>query len=188
VWVATPLRLTNGDAVVILRGFLPTQGIPDAVPADAEPPTGTVSVEGLLQETQTRGAIGPTDPSEGQLTNLARVDIERWQKQVPYRLYPAYVQLQRSDPSQAGPEPEVLPEPALDEGPHLGYAVQWFIFTIIAAVGYPLILRRSARNREPDDFDNETNSFLLSHDDPRAADHRGHVAVRGSVGDRQDDP
>jgi hypothetical protein len=34
----------------------------------------------------------------------------------------------------------------LDEGPHLSYAVQWFIFSIIAIVGYPMILRRTARN------------------------------------------
>lgn len=146
VWVATPLRLANGDAVLVVRGFLPTQGTPDAVPADAEPPTGQVAVEGLVQETQTRGTFGPTDP-EGRLINMARVDVARLQKQVPYPLYPVYVQLKSSQPEQAGAEPELLPEPVLDEGPHLSYAVQWFIFSTIAIVGYPLILRRSARNR-----------------------------------------
>jgi cytochrome oxidase assembly protein ShyY1 len=148
VWVATPLRLDSGDAVVVLRGFLPTQGTPDKVPADAEPPSGRVTVQGLVQETQTKGVFGATDPSDGRLTNLARVDVERLQKQVDERLYPAYVQLQDQNPAQSGPEPEVLPEPTLDEGPHLSYAVQWFIFCTIAIVGYPLILRRSARNRE----------------------------------------
>src|SRR5206468_5608826 len=44
VWTATPLRLPNGDAVLVVRGFLPTQGTPDAVPAGAEPPTGQVTV------------------------------------------------------------------------------------------------------------------------------------------------
>jgi cytochrome oxidase assembly protein ShyY1 len=150
VWVATPLRLANGDAVVVLRGFLPTQGTPDAVPADAEPPAGQVTVEGLVQETQTRGTFGPTDPA-GRLTNMARVDVARLQQQVPYALYPAYVQLKSSQPAQAGTEPEVLPEPVLDEGPHLGYAVQWFLFSTIAIVGYPLILRRSARNRDDEE-------------------------------------
>jgi cytochrome oxidase assembly protein ShyY1 len=147
VWVATPLRLSSGDAVVVVRGFLPTQGTPDAVPADAEPPTGQITVEGLVQETQTRGTFGPTDPAEGRLSNMARVDVARMQKQTPYALYPVWVQLKSSQPAQAGPEPEVLPEPVLDEGPHLSYAVQWFIFSTIATVGYPLILRRSARNR-----------------------------------------
>jgi cytochrome oxidase assembly protein ShyY1 len=146
VWVATPLRLSSGDAVVVVRGFLPTQGTPDAVPADAEPPTGQVVVEGLVQETQTRGTFGPTDP-DGRLSNMARVDVARLQQQVPYTLYPVYAQLKSSQPAQAGAEPEVLPEPVLDEGPHLGYAVQWFIFSTIAIVGYPMILRRSARNR-----------------------------------------
>jgi cytochrome oxidase assembly protein ShyY1 len=150
VWVASPLRLANGDAVLVVRGFLPTQGTPDSVPTDAEPPTGQVTVEGLVQETQTRGTFGPTDP-DGRLSTMARVDVARLQQQVPYALYPAYVQLTNSQPAQAGPEPEVLPEPVLDEGPHLSYAVQWFIFSLIAIVGYPLILRRSARNRDQDD-------------------------------------
>ena len=56
-------------------------------------------------------------------------------------------------------DPEPVPAPTLDEGPHLSYAVQWFIFTTVAVVGYPLILRRRARelevegepDREPDD-------------------------------------
>jgi cytochrome oxidase assembly protein ShyY1 len=110
-----------------------------------------VVVQGLVQETQTRGTFGPTDPSDGRLSNIARVDVARLQKQVSYALYPVYVQLTSSQPGQTGPEPEVLPEPVLDEGPHLSYAVQWFIFSTIAIVGYPLILRRSARNREQDD-------------------------------------
>ncbi|MEY2402475.1 MAG: hypothetical protein QOD38_26 [Acidimicrobiaceae bacterium] len=146
VWVATPLRLASGDAVLVVRGFLPTQGTPDFVPPDAEPPTGQVTIDGLVQETQTRGTFGPTDP-DGRLTNIARVDVARVQQQVPYPLYPVWVQLTRSEPAQAGPEPEALPEPVLDEGPHLSYAIQWFIFSTIAAAGYPMILRRSARNR-----------------------------------------
>ena len=38
--------------------------------------------------------------------------------------------------------------PDLDAGPHLGYAMQWFSFSLIALVGYPLILRRVARSRQ----------------------------------------
>jgi cytochrome oxidase assembly protein ShyY1 len=148
VWVATPLVLQDGDAVLVVRGFLPTQGTPDRVPADAEPPNGQITLDGLLQETQTKGVFGATDPSDGRLATLARVDVARMQKQVPYALLPVWVQLQQSQPAQAGPEPELLPEPVLDEGPHFSYAVQWFIFSTIAIVGYPLILRRSARNRE----------------------------------------
>ena len=148
VWVATPVRLADGTGVVVVRGFLPTQGTLEAVPSDAEPPSGPVTVEGLVQETQTRGVLGPTDPGGVRLTDIARVDVERLQQQIPYHLYPVWVQLTSSNPAQSGGEPEILPPPTLDEGPHLSYAVQWFIFSTIAVVGYPLILRRSARNRE----------------------------------------
>jgi len=159
VWVATPLRLANGDGVLVVRGFLPTQGTPDRVPQEAEPPSGDVTIEGFLQPTQTKGTFGATDPKDGKLANLARVDVERIEQQVGYRLYPAYVQLTSSQPAPAGPVPELLQPPALDEGPHLSYAIQWFIFSTIAVVGYPLILRRSARNREREDAeDAETDS------------------------------
>ena len=161
VWVATPMRLSDDAGVIVVRGFLPSQGTLQAVPADAEPPSGTVTVEGLVQETQTKGLIGATDPSGVRLTDVARVDIDRLQQQTPYHLYPVWLQLTSSSPAQAGREPEVLPPPTLDEGPHLSYAVQWFIFSTIAVVGYPLILRRSARNRElaaGDETDDSTAS------------------------------
>ena len=52
---------------------------------------------------------------------------------------------------QASPEgtddwPLPLPTPDLGEGPHLSYAVQWFIFTLIGLVGYPLVLARVAQD------------------------------------------
>ena len=149
VWVVTPLRPPTGEAVLVLRGFLPSQGTLESVPAEARPPSGEVTVEGLLQETQTKGVFGATDPAEGRLPNFARVDVDRIEQQLGYEVDPMYVQLTSSSPAP-GQVPQVLPEPTLDEGPHLSYAIQWFIFSTIAAVGYPLILRRSARNREDD--------------------------------------
>ena len=162
VWVASPLRLENGDGVIVVRGFLPSQGTLDSVPAGAEPPAGSVAIEGLVQETQTKGFFGPTDPGGVRLTDIARVDVERLQQQVPYRLYPVWLQLTSSSPAQVGGEPEILAPPVLDEGPHFSYAVQWFIFSTIALIGYPLILRRSARNRDlpadDDDADGDDES------------------------------
>jgi surfeit locus 1 family protein len=145
VWVLTPLVRDDGTAVVVNRGFLATQGVPDQVPADAAPPDGEVDVSGVVQASQRKGRFGSTDPDEVELTSLARADIERLQQQVPYPLLPVYLQLTEQDPPQPGELPEPVPLPPLDEGPHLSYAVQWFIFTTIALVGYPIILRRRAR-------------------------------------------
>ena len=72
--------------------------------------------------------------------------------QVDYELLPAYIQLvDSSPPEDAVPEgePALVPlgTPRPSEGPHLAYAVQWFIFTTIAAGGYVLLLRRVARDQ-----------------------------------------
>ena len=148
-WVLTPLLLRDGDAVLVNRGFIGFDR--DGRIVAPPPPDGTVRVEGLLFPSQTRGSFGARDPDAGQLTVLARVDLDRVAAQLDHPLLPAYVQLTESSP----PEPPVpagapalvaLGPPEPDEGPHLGYAGQWFTFTVIAVVGYGLLLRRVARD------------------------------------------
>jgi len=148
-WVLTPLRLDDGTAVVVNRGFVgfDREGVIDPPPA----PDGDVRVEGLVFPSQQRGRIGPRDPAEGELTVLARVDLERFADQLDYDVLPAYVQLVDSDPPEApigegAPGLVSLGPPEPDEGPHLAYAAQWFIFTAIAAGGYVILLRRVARD------------------------------------------
>ncbi len=148
-WVLTPLVLDDGTALVVNRGWVPVTGdLP--VPADSAPPTGEVSVEGLLEESQSRGSFGPTDPSGEALDTLSRVDLDRYQEQVDADLFPVWLQLEDQDPPPAD-RPSLLDPPELTEGPHLGYAVQWFIFSLIALVGYPLILRRRAQQGDPEE-------------------------------------
>ncbi|MGH9185299.1 MAG: SURF1 family cytochrome oxidase biogenesis protein [Acidimicrobiales bacterium] len=148
VWILTPLITADGAALVVNRGWVPARGTPDRVPDEVVAPPGEHTVEGLVLASQKRGRYGPKDPPDGVLATLARADIGRLQQQVPYDLYPVYLQLQVSTPPAGDDLPRPLPAPELSEGPHLGYAGQWFTFSAIAVVGYPLILRRNARERE----------------------------------------
>ena len=59
-----------------------------------------------------------------------------------------YVELTASDPPEAEPYPEPLTLPELTDGPHLSYAVQWFIFAAAVAVGWVLAVRKSIRTRQ----------------------------------------
>lgn len=149
-WVLTPLVLDDGTAAVVNRGFIgfDRQGDIAAPPA----PGGVVSVEGLVFPSQTRGRFGPTDPADGELEVLARVDIDRYEAQLDVDVLPAYIQAVSSEPPEAAavdgsPQLVALGPPATDEGPHLAYAAQWFIFTTIAAGGYLLLLRKVAGER-----------------------------------------
>lgn len=142
-WILTPLTLADGTAVVVNRGWIPNPGDIRSVPAAYRAPTGRVTVSGLARLTETRGRFGSTDPSSGVLTDLARADIGRLDDQVPEDLRPMWVQLTTQRPPAAR-LPRPVPQPELDEGPHFSYAMQWFIFTTVAVVGYPLILHRRA--------------------------------------------
>ena len=146
-WIATPLEDRDGTTVLVVRGWAPLVIDDVEPPIDTlEPPDAPVALVGYLQPTQERGSIGPTDPADGTLTEIARVDVDRVAQQVG-DLAPFWLQLNRQEPATDGASLTPVPLPELDDGPHLGYAIQWLIFTIIAVVGYPLILRKVARQK-----------------------------------------
>lgn len=141
LWVLTPIATDDGWAAIVNRGWVPSSF------ADEElvPPPGRVTIAGWIQPSRTAEGLQASDPATGRLESLARPDVERIARQVAYPVVPIVVQLRAE---RVGAEPPIpLPLPALDGGPHLSYAAQWFIFTTIALVGYPLILRRKALGR-----------------------------------------
>lgn len=99
---------------------------------------------GFVRPTETATGLQIEDPEDGVLTSVARPNLARLGQQMPYPLLPVFIQMDQVDP-QGGDLPVAVDLPPLGNGPHLSYAMQWFIFTLIALVGYPLILRRVAR-------------------------------------------
>jgi cytochrome oxidase assembly protein ShyY1 len=168
-WVLTPLEQADGTGVVVNRGWIPFSYTEEGPWSDFDPPTGPVTVVGMVRPPQVRDAgalvAGPRDAAEGTLRSLARVDVARLQQQVDEPLHPLYVNLEQQDPAQDGvtgptgrPLPVPVPRPTLDEGPHFGYAMQWFTFALLTVVVYPLLLRRHARRRlqgDPNDAPTE---------------------------------
>jgi surfeit locus 1 family protein len=156
-WVLTPLVRPDGRAVPVVRGWIPLQVAADDPPfADAAPPTGPVTVTGVVQLTQERAGLGGVDPAEGRLADLARVDVARFARQQPGPVVPIYVLLDTQDPPQpVPPEGSGLPETVRLElrsaSTNFSYMVQWWIFAAIAAIGYPLVLRRVALHRAQGD-------------------------------------
>jgi cytochrome oxidase assembly protein ShyY1 len=129
--------------LLVNRGFLP---LGEDVPP---PPTGDVEVTGRLRPSQSRHFAQLSDPSQGTLTEAQRLDIPRLQQQVDGQLVDMYVDVFASNPADS-PALEPVIKPDLSEGPHLSYAVQWFIFSIAAAVGWVLAIRHSAATRRWD--------------------------------------
>lgn len=136
--VITPLIKDDGTAVLVNRGWVPLTM--DTVPVAAIPTPIEGLVEGWVQLTRIRPALGPQDPPDGRLVVVSRVDISRIQEQVDYPLDPVYLVLANSDAEEL---PVPLAAPLFDdEGPHLAYALQWFGFALIVLVGYFFLVRK----------------------------------------------
>lgn len=148
VWIVSPLLLDDGRVFLVNRGWLPSTGPMTAPPSSSRPPAGRVTVTGYISETQpkTEGESAETnDP--GQRTFL-RIDIARIQQDFSQRLVPAFLLRQDQLPADPGSRPpQNLATPALSTGPHLSYVMQWFGFTLLALVGYPLLLWLIGRDR-----------------------------------------
>ena len=143
VYAVAPLVLEDGEtAVLVNRGWIPESAI--GQPADWNE-SGQVTINGYVALSQTlsraRNGVAPSD-------ELAwfRVDIEQIQAQLPYKLLPFYI-VEWTDGQETADLPLPLPrEIDLSEGPHLSYAIQWFIFTLILGGGYLLFVRRSLQH------------------------------------------
>ena len=154
--VVTPLRLEgdpDGRRLWVERGWVPDTF--DEVPVtEAAPPEGRVEVVGWLRATTVPptgwvAAIAPRDPPTGRLVTVAYLDPERLEDQVGGPLVPAVLWLESiagSTPADAARTWPAPPEPhEVTQGPHLGYAIQWFAFVAITVVGYAALLRRVMR-------------------------------------------
>lgn len=159
-WVLSPLRLDDGSVLVVNRGF---QGFEDGTIEPPPPPAGDVRVEGTLVPWD--GDCGIRTDDAGDPAGMACLNREGAQQAFGSAVLPVVVQRRLSAPP-APVELTPVPLPELDAGPHRSYAAQWFIFGTIALVGYPLILRRVARDRAA-----EAGPERAGHDDgPGAGD------------------
>ena len=139
--VVTPLRTPTG-AVLVDRGFIPLQRgtqIPSVAPA---PPTGEVTVVGHVRRDE-KGRRAATTPVGNQ---MRLINSQAVAATLPYPIATGYIGLLTVQPEQQGGfQPIKLPE--LSEGPHFWYALQWFMFTAVAAAGIVVFIRGDLRAR-----------------------------------------
>ena len=140
----TPL-LFDGTAVLVDRGWIPADG--NSMPFDWRKydEAGVVSVSGQIRLGHAKPALGgvadalPENGARLEIWNNG--DVARITSQLPYPILPVYIQV-AADPSDDKPPIPFQPEIELTEGPHFGYALQWFTFASILFIGYPFYLRK----------------------------------------------
>ena len=145
--VVTPLVLADGTAVLVTRGWVPFEVPVERPLPGAEPPTGEVTVTGVLQRTEGGGGLAPEDAPDGDLGTIGHLDVGAVADGLPYPVLPLTVLLEGQSPAQAGEFPAPVEPDEPSEGPHLSYAIQWFTFATLALVIWPLVIRKAANKR-----------------------------------------
>lgn len=144
--------VTEDFSVIVNRGWVSTgesQDFPDEVP---QAPAGVVELVARIKPTEPllRGRGAP----EGQiasihlasLQDLTSVDIRE----------DFFLTLGEENPQPArSPLPTVRPE--LDEGPHLSYTFQWYLFAVMAFGGLWYMLRQEARVHRGEDVSRKSS-------------------------------
>jgi cytochrome oxidase assembly protein ShyY1 len=148
--VLTVLEADARTSVLVDRGWIPFDR--DVVRAPP-PPRGRVRVEGVVRGPEP-GAIGNGD-------QVLRIVPEQIAERLGRPLPPFYVELWDQRPPISAEAPLPAGRPALTEGSHQSYALQWFAFALIAVIGYPMLIWRTAQGR-----------IMRRDDQPPAGDRR----------------
>jgi cytochrome oxidase assembly protein ShyY1 len=137
---ALPFITTNGQVVLVNRGFVPL------ATSNPPAPSGTLQILGYVRQTQKRSAVGAIDSSSPDSTEFQRFDLSVIANATDTRLLTNdYVQLIAENPATKESWPTPVALPTLDEGSHLSYAFQWFFFTATALTGWIYVVRKKLR-------------------------------------------
>ena len=154
--LVAPLVLDGTNkAILVDRGWISVQAAAAAPRASFDTETGQVTVTGFLQPSQIlfgkaaeRQAAQPA--AQESQPEWYRIDIEAIQAQMPYELLPVYLAQSPGPAGNAAMPYRIEPEVDLSEGPHMGYALQWFSFAIIAGVMYLAWVRTREKKAQAD--------------------------------------
>jgi surfeit locus 1 family protein len=136
-------------AVLVDRGWIPADGNSTSSDWRKYDEPGTVNVAGQIRLGQMKPAFGGVAdalPENGEKLEVwNNADLAHIASQLPYPVLPVYIQPANAASDSEPPIP-FQPEVEITEGPHMGYALQWFTFATLLFVGYPFYLRKQEKS------------------------------------------
>ncbi|WP_180289342.1 MULTISPECIES: SURF1 family protein [Streptomyces] len=141
-YVLTMLRTDGGEALPVVRGWLPGDADPAKAPAA---PTGEVTVTGALQASENPGANGVSaarglpEGQTGAISSASLVNLVSYEK-----VYNAWITLDRADSGMKA-VPATAPQGTgldLKAFQNLGYTGEWFVFAGFVVFMWFRLLRR----------------------------------------------
>ncbi len=140
--VVTPLRIENSENLVYIeRGWVSFEDLKiiDAINSNY---THHQNLRGIIRLPQSESDFGgkSSNASESNSKFFLYVDLDLLNTELDYGLLPIYIQL-NGEKNDQKPYSK-LTEIEINEGPHFGYAIQWFFFASLLGIGYPFFVRK----------------------------------------------
>lgn len=147
-FVVTPLKLSDGKGTLLVnRGWVASGAGATQYPPVPAAPAGEVSLTGRLRADETYGASGIKDRAGLPDRQFNLINTAEQAKESGTPLLGGYLELAATTPAPAD-QPELVPAPDhSDIGPHMAYAIQWWLFTAMIPVGVWILARREAKDR-----------------------------------------
>ena len=124
----TPLRMSDGRAVLVDRGFVPVGRSRATLPQPA-PPMGTVTVDGRIDVPPARYfELGDRSAPSGPLWE--HLDPARYAKATGIGVLPIVIDATHAGGGAGLVQDFPLPDTGIDR--HLSYMVQWYAFAAMA--------------------------------------------------------
>ena len=143
--IVVPMVADDGATYLISRGYvLATQGA-DVLPEIPEPSAGEVTVTGWVRPATANDSDASAVGEIAGVASTRRLDSQVLQDELGYPITAGYVQA--TDETGEAAAIDRVPLPELDDGPHLSYAIQWFLFAAITVLGFGYVVRREAIDR-----------------------------------------
>jgi cytochrome oxidase assembly protein ShyY1 len=139
--VITPFVLDDGGAVLVDRGWISPGEDLTRFPRIPAPPSGELTVTGRLRPDETTGATGIRNKRGLPPRQIMLISSTLLAEDMPERLVGGYLELVA--PRPGGAQPQLIPDPDHSSiGPHMAYAIQWWLFAAMVPVGWAVLLRR----------------------------------------------
>lgn len=145
-YVLSPLVLGDGRAVLVNRGWISAGNDLTRFPDVPAAPKGKVTVTGRMMADETTAYSGIKDTKGLPPRQIMLINSKEQAKRIGRPTLGGYIE--QTGPQPAGGTPELVPEPDHDSiGPHMAYAVQWWLFAAAVPVGWTILVRRERQDR-----------------------------------------
>ncbi|WP_431045078.1 SURF1 family cytochrome oxidase biogenesis protein [Streptomyces sp. P1-3] len=146
-FVVTPLLTRDGEAVLVNRGWIPAGDDLTRFPKVPAAPGGEVTVTGRLRADETTGSSGIKDKKGLPDRQVMLINSAQAAKALSRPVLGGYIELTSSSPKGTRqPTPVAAPDHS-GIGPHMAYAIQWWLFAAGVPAGWIVLVRRERRDR-----------------------------------------